>query len=89
MTTSAREARGVFVGDDVLGRGAQYASWTRGPLSRRRSTGAVAAAAGVVGETAERGLRLLEVDAGDTVSVDGGAGWCGSGQRPVAVTRGL
>jgi hypothetical protein len=35
---------------------------------------AVAAAAGVAGETAERGLRLLDVKAGDTLFVDGGAG---------------
>ena len=34
----------------------------------------VAAAAGVAGETSERGLRLLDVTAGDPLFVDGGAG---------------
>ena len=34
---------------------------------------AIAAAAGVAGETSERGLRLLGVKAGDTIFVDGGA----------------
>ena len=39
---------------------------------------AVAAAAGVAGETSERGLRLLGVQAGDTFFVDGGAGGVGA-----------
>ena len=38
----------------------------------------MAAAAGVAGETAERGLRLLGVESGDTVFVDGGAGGVGA-----------
>ena len=73
---------GVAVGDDVLGRGAatqaEYAvldSWAAKPAS---VDWAVAAAAGVAGETAERGLRLLGVDAADTVFVDGGAGGVGA-----------
>ena len=80
---------GVSVGDDVLGRGqntyAEYAvldSWAAKPSS---IDWAVAAAAGVVGETGERGLRLLEVKAGDTLFVDGGAGGVGA----VARTTGL
>jgi NADPH:quinone reductase-like Zn-dependent oxidoreductase len=63
---------GVSVGDEVFGRGqhtqAEYAvldSWAAKPPS---IDWAVAAAAGVAGETAERGLRLLEVNAGDTLS---------------------
>src|SRR5919109_1306148 len=73
---------GVAVGDEVFGRGrntqAEYAvldSWAAKPSS---VDWAVAAAAGVAGETAERGLRLLDVKAGDTLFVDGGAGGVGA-----------
>jgi len=73
---------GVAVGDDVFGRGrhtqAEYAlldSWAAKPAS---IDWAVAAAAGVAGETSERGLRLLEVRAGGTLFVDGGAGGVGA-----------
>ncbi len=66
---------GVSVGDDVFGRGqntqAEYAvldSWAAKPSS---VDWAVAAAAGVAGETGERGLRLLDVKSGDTIFVDG------------------
>jgi NADPH:quinone reductase-like Zn-dependent oxidoreductase len=48
----------------------------------------VAAAAGVAGETAERGLRLLNVQPGDTLFVDGGAGGVGSVTVQVALARG-
>jgi NADPH:quinone reductase-like Zn-dependent oxidoreductase len=83
---------GVFVGDDVLGRGrnaqAEYAvlgSWAAKPSS---VDWAVAAAAGVAGETGERGLRLLDVQAGDTLFVDGGAGGVGAVAVQMAVARG-
>jgi NADPH:quinone reductase-like Zn-dependent oxidoreductase len=83
---------GVSVGDDVLGRGsntqAEYAvldSWAAKPSS---VDWAVAGAAGVAGETAERGLRLLDVKAGDTVFVDGGAGGVGAAAVQLAVARG-
>ena len=83
---------GVSVGDDVLGRGthtqAEYAvleSWATKPSS---VDWAVAAAAGVAGETAERGLRLLGVEAGHTVFVDGGAGGVGAATVQLAVARG-
>ena len=83
---------GVSVGDDVFGRGrntqAEYAlldSWAEKPPS---IDWAVAAAAGVAGETAERGLRLLEVKAGDTLFVDGGAGGVGAVTVQMALTRG-
>lgn len=83
---------GVSVGDDVLGRGsntqATYAvldSWAAKPPS---IDWAVAAAAGVAGETAERGLRLLGVDAGDTIFIDGGAGGVGAVTVQLAVARG-
>jgi NADPH:quinone reductase-like Zn-dependent oxidoreductase len=48
----------------------------------------VAAAAGVAGETSERGLRLLGVRAGDTIFVDGGAGGVGAVAVQMAVARG-
>jgi NADPH:quinone reductase-like Zn-dependent oxidoreductase len=80
---------GVAVGDDVLGRGrnaqAEYAvldSWAAKPSS---IDWAVAAAAGVAGETAERGLRLLDVTAGDTIFIDGGAGGVGAVAVQMAV----
>jgi NADPH:quinone reductase-like Zn-dependent oxidoreductase len=75
-------ATGVSVGDEVFGRGrntqAEYAvlgSWAAKPPS---VDWAAAAAAGVAGETAERGLRLLGVKAGDTIFIDGGAGGVGA-----------
>ena len=83
---------GVSVGDDVLGRGqntqAEYAvldSWAAKPSS---IDWAVAAAAGVAGETAERVLRLLDVKPGDTLFVDGGAGGVGATAVQMAVARG-
>lgn len=83
---------GVSVGDEVLGRGsntrAQLAvldSWAAKPP---QVDWAVAAAAGVAGETAERGLRLLDVKAGDAVSADDGAGGVGAATVQLAVARG-
>ncbi len=83
---------GVSVGDEVLGRGqntqAEYAvlnSWATKPAS---VDWAVAAAAGVAGETSERGLRLLNVMSGDTVFIDGGAGGVGAIAVQMAVARG-
>src|SRR6266550_9481768 len=83
---------GTSVGAEVLGKGrntqAEYAvldSWAAKPSS---VDWAVAAAAGVAGETSERGLRLLGVQAGDTVFVDGGAGGVGAVVVQMAVARG-
>lgn len=83
---------GVSVGDEVFGRGrntqAEYAvldAWAAKPPS---VDWAVAAAAGVAGETAERGLRLLEVKAGDSLFVDGGAGGVGAVTVQMALARG-
>lgn len=83
---------GVSAGDDVLGRGrntqAEYAvldSWAAKASSIDWS---VAAAAGVAGETGERGLRLLDVKPGDTLFVDGGAGGVGAAAVQMAVARG-
>ena len=82
---------GVSVGDEVFGRGhntqADYAVldfWARKPPS---IDWAVAAAAGVAGETSERGLRLLGVQAGDTIFVDGGAGGVGAVAVQMALAR--
>jgi NADPH:quinone reductase-like Zn-dependent oxidoreductase len=82
----------VAVGDDVFGRGdhtqAEYAvldSWARKPAS---VDWAVAAAAGVVAETAERVLRLLGVTEGTTLFIDGGAGGVGSATTQIAKARG-
>jgi NADPH:quinone reductase-like Zn-dependent oxidoreductase len=82
----------VSVGDEVLGLGtrtmADHAvlnAWAHKPAS---VDWAVAAAAGVAGETAERGLRLLEVTSGDTVFVDGGAGGVGAVVVQMARARG-
>ncbi len=82
----------VVVGDDVLGRGrdtqAEYAvldSWAAKPAP---VDWAVAAAAGVAGETSERVLRLLDVKAGDTIFIDGGAGGVGAIAVQMAVARG-
>jgi len=82
----------VAVGDEVLGRGsntqaelAVLDSWAAKPAS---VDWAVAAAAGVAGETSERGLRLLDVKSGDTVFVDGGAGGVGAVAVQMAVARG-
>jgi NADPH:quinone reductase-like Zn-dependent oxidoreductase len=83
---------GVAVGDEVFGGGhntqAEYAvldSWAAKPPS---IDWAVAAAAGVAGETSERGLRLLEVNPGDTLFVDGGAGGVGAATVQMALARG-
>jgi NADPH:quinone reductase-like Zn-dependent oxidoreductase len=73
---------GVAVGDDVFGLGRQtYAeytvlkAWTAKPASL---DWAVAGGAGVVCETAERGLRLLGIGRGSNVFIDGGAGGVGA-----------
>lgn len=83
---------GVSAGDDVLGLGrntqAEFAvldSWAAKPPP---VDWAVAAAAGIAGETSERGLRLLGVTSGDTLFVDGGAGGVGSVAVQMAVARG-
>jgi NADPH:quinone reductase-like Zn-dependent oxidoreductase len=82
----------VAVGDDVFGLGdhtqAEYAvldSWARKPAS---VDWAVAAAAGVVAETAERVLRLLGVTEGTTLFIDGGSGGVGSCTTQIAIARG-
>src|SRR4051794_36102974 len=82
----------VSAGDEVLGLGpsaqaelAVLDAWAPKPSS---VDWPVAAAAGVVGETSERGLRLLGVGAGDTVFIDGGAGGVGAVAVQLAVDRG-
>jgi NADPH:quinone reductase-like Zn-dependent oxidoreductase len=82
----------VSVGDDVFGKGqnthAEYAvltSWVRKPAS---VDWAVAGAAGIVVETAERTLRLLGVTEGTKLFIDGGAGGVGSVATQFAKARG-
>jgi NADPH:quinone reductase-like Zn-dependent oxidoreductase len=83
---------GVSVGDDVFGRGqntqAEFAVLDSWAVKPPPVDWAVAAAAGVAGETSERGLRLLGVKAGDTIFVDGGAGGVGAVAVQMAVARG-
>jgi NADPH:quinone reductase-like Zn-dependent oxidoreductase len=83
---------GVAVGDDVFGCGsktqAEFAvldSWALKPASVDWS---VAGAAGVAAEAAERTLRLLGVDSGSTLFIDGGAGGVGAVVTQFAVARG-
>ncbi len=86
------EVTGVSEGDEVFGCGqnthAQYAvlnAWAGKPAS---VDWPVAAAAGLAGETSERGLRLLGVKAGETLFIDGGAGGVGAVAVQMAVARG-
>jgi NADPH:quinone reductase-like Zn-dependent oxidoreductase len=84
---------GVAVGDEVFGRGrntqAEFAvlnSWAAKPPPIDWAV--AAAAAGVAGETSERGLRLLDVSAGESLFVDGGAGGVGAVAVQLALARG-
>jgi NADPH:quinone reductase-like Zn-dependent oxidoreductase len=83
---------GAAVGDEVFGRGpntqAEYAVLDAWAAKAPSIDWAVAAAAGVAGETSERGLRLLGVDTGDTLFVDGGAGGVGAVAVQMALARG-
>ena len=83
---------GVSVGDEVFGKGrnthAQYAVLDAWAAKHPSIDWAVAAAAGTVAETAERGLRLLGVGKGTRVFIDGGAGGVGSVATQLAVARG-
>jgi NADPH:quinone reductase-like Zn-dependent oxidoreductase len=83
---------GVSVGEDVFGLGqntqAEYAvldTWAAKPPP---IDWAVAAAAGVAGETSERGLRLLGIKSGNTIFIDGGAGGVGAVAVQMAMARG-
>jgi NADPH:quinone reductase-like Zn-dependent oxidoreductase len=84
---------GVAVGDDVFGNGsnthAEFAvldAWAPKPPE---IDWAVAGALGVVCETAERTLRLLDVKAGDTLFIDGGSGGVGAVAAQCAIARGV
>ncbi|GAA3615405.1 NADP-dependent oxidoreductase [Microlunatus ginsengisoli] len=84
---------GVQVGDDVFGRGnatqAEFAVLDAWALKPSSVDWALAAAAGVSIETAERGLRLVGVEPGQTLFVDGGAGGVGATVVQVAIARGI
>ena len=81
----------VSVGDDVFGRGtgtqAEYAVLDSWVVKAPSVDWAQAGAAGVAGETSERGLRLLGVTAGSTLFIDGGAGGVGAVAVQMAVAR--
>jgi NADPH:quinone reductase-like Zn-dependent oxidoreductase len=83
---------GVSVGDEVFGLGqhtqAEYAVLDGWAAKAPSVDWAVAAAAGVAGETSERGLRLLDVTAANTLFVDGGAGGVGAVAVQMALARG-
>jgi NADPH:quinone reductase-like Zn-dependent oxidoreductase len=87
------QVTGVSVGDEVFGRGrntqAEYALLDSWAAKAPSVDWAAAAAAGVAGETSERGLRLLDVTAGDTLFVDGGAGGVGAVAVQMARARGV
>jgi NADPH:quinone reductase-like Zn-dependent oxidoreductase len=84
---------GIAVGDEVLGRGqhtqAELAVLDAWAVKAPSVDWAVAAAVGVAGETAERGLRLLGVAGGGTLFVDGGAGGVGAVVVQMALARGV
>ncbi len=82
----------VAVGDDVFGLGANTAAehavlnaWAKKPAA---IDWAVAAAAGVAAETSIRALDLVNVTAGNTVLIDGGAGGVGAVAVQIAKARG-
>jgi NADPH:quinone reductase-like Zn-dependent oxidoreductase len=80
------------IGAEVFGLGdntqAEYAVLNAWALKPAPVDWAVAAAAGVVSEAAERVLRLLGVASGSTLFIDGGAGGVGSATTQVAKARG-
>src|SRR4051812_29476106 len=82
----------VSVGDEVFGRGhnaqAEYAVLDAWAIKPSSVDWTLAAAAGVAGETSERALRLLGVEAGQTLFIDGGAGGVGAVAVQMAVARG-
>jgi NADPH:quinone reductase-like Zn-dependent oxidoreductase len=82
----------VAVGDDVFGLGsntnAEFAlleAYAKKPAS---VDWAVAAAAGVAGETAIRALDLVGVGTGSSLLIDGGAGGVGAAAVQIAIARG-
>jgi NADPH:quinone reductase-like Zn-dependent oxidoreductase len=83
---------GLSAGDEVFGLGqntqAEYAVLNAWAVKPSSIDWAVAAAAGVAGETSERGLRLLGVKSGETIFIDGGAGGVGAVAVQMAVARG-
>ncbi len=83
---------GVAVGDEVFGLAehgyAEFAVLNTWAPKPPQIDWTVAAAAGVVGETAVRSLDMLDLAEGDTVFVDGGAGGVGSAAVQVAIARG-
>lgn len=86
------EVSGVSLGEEVFGLGrnthAEFAVLDSWAAKAPSIDWAVAAAAAVGGETAERGLRMLGVRAGSVLFIDGGAGGVGAVAVQMALARG-
>ncbi len=84
---------GVAVGDEVFGLGrntqAEYALLNSWAPKAAQLDWTVAAAAATAGETTERVLRLLGVQPGNTLFIDGAAGGVGAVAAQVAVALGI
>lgn len=83
---------GITIGDPVFGLGrqtqAEYAVLTDWAVKPAAVDWDIAGAAGVVAETAIRGLDLLGVGAGSTVLIDGASGGVGAVAVQIARVRG-
>jgi NADPH:quinone reductase-like Zn-dependent oxidoreductase len=84
---------GVSVGDEVFGRGsntqAEFAVLDAWAPKHPSVDWVVAAAAGTAAETSERTLRVLGVQPGETLFIDGAAGGVGAAATQFAVARGI
>ncbi|MDF2443295.1 MAG: hypothetical protein JWR01_1498 [Subtercola sp.] len=94
VTAIGSEVTALAVGDEVFGwaTGGGYAESATAATVIRKPAGLlwdVAAALPVAGEAALRGLRLLELSAGEMLLVHGAAGAVGSMAVQLAVSRGV
>lgn len=84
---------GVAVGDEVFGLGrntqAEYAVLDSWAPKAPQLDWTVAAAAATAGETTERMLRLVDIQPGETLFIDGAAGGVGAVAAQVAVALGI
>ena len=86
------DVSGVSLGDEVFGLGrntqAEFAVLNSWAAKASSIDWAVAAAAAVGGETAERGLRMLGIRPANVLFIDGGAGGVGAVAVQMALARG-